>query len=84
MSTTSLVTLLRLALRKICGLSKAQAVMFTAHSLKVGGINYYNQLGVSIGMRALIASHKSLATSRRYLRLLPAEQFEELKSMVPV
>ena len=83
MSTSSFITLMRQALCEVCGLSPAQAAVFSFHSLRVGGINYYRHLGVSIGMRAQIAVHKSLRTSRRYLRLLPFEQFHELATMVP-
>ena len=83
MSTSSLMTLMRQALCEVCGLSPTQAGTFTFHSLRVGGINHYRRLGVSIGMRAKIAAHKSLATSRKYLRLLPFEQFDELNTMVP-
>ena len=82
LSSSSFLTLIRMALREVCGLSTAQANNFTVHSLRVGGINYLKAIGVSIGMRAKIAAHKSLRTSRRYLRLLPAEQFEELDSMI--
>ena len=84
MSTDSLVTLMRQALGEVCGLSPGQAVTFRFHSLRVGGINYYRRIGVSIGMRAQIAAHKSLQVSRRYLRLLSFEQFNEIKNiMVP-
>ena len=67
MLTSSFATLLRLALQEVCGLSKADADKFNVHSLRVGSINYYKRSGVSIGMRAAIASHKSLATSKLYL-----------------
>ena len=82
LSRASLATLMRHALVEVCGLSNKQAARFTVHSLRVGGINYYKRIGVPIGMRAIIASHKSLVTSRQYLRLLPAEQLDELGHMV--
>ena len=82
LSTSSLCSLMRKALHEVCGLSAAQAARFTVHALRVGGINYYRSIGVPIGMRALIASHKSLVTSRRYLRLLPAQQIQDLANMV--
>ena len=82
LSSDSFLLLLRRALMEVCGLSAQQALRFTLHSLRVGGINYYKRLGVSIGMRAQIASHKSLQTSRRYLRLLPHERLSELARMV--
>ena len=82
LSRTSMVHLMRKALTEVCGISEANARRFTAHSLRVGGLNYYTRLGVSLGMCAQIASHKSLATSRTYLRLLPAEQLHELGSMI--
>ena len=44
--------------------------------------NRYTGLGVSIGMRAQIAAHKSLRTARRYVRLLPHERLQELAAMV--
>ena len=72
---------MRLALVQACGLSEWQASRFTVHSLRVGGINYYKRIGISIGMRAQIASHKSLVTSRKYLRMLPAEKLIELSMM---
>lgn len=81
LSQASLVSLIRQALVDVCGLSEQQAARFTVHSLRVGGINYYKRIGVSIGMRAKIASHKSLVTSRKYLRLLPIEKLVELSSM---
>ena len=82
LSQASLLTLMRQALVQVCGLTERQASRFAVHSLRVGGINYYKRIGVSIGMRAQIASHKSLATSRQYLRLLPAERLIELSTMV--
>ena len=82
LSQASLLTLMRQALVQVCGLTVQQASRFAVHSLRVGGINYYKRIGVSIGMRAQIASHKSLATSRQYLRLLPAERLIELSAMV--
>ena len=81
MSTSSFATLLRLALREVCGLSDEDAAKFNVQSLRVGGINYYKRAGVGIGMRAAIASHKSLATSKLYLRLLPTEQLRELNAL---
>lgn len=82
LSYSSFMRLLRLALTQVCGLSQEQALRFTLHSLRVGGINYYKRIGVSIGLRAQIAEHKSLRTSRRYLRLLPFEQLDELSHMI--
>ena len=82
LSPASFCTLIRMALRQVCGLTDEQAKIFSVHSLRVGGINYYKSIGVSIGMRAKIAAHKSLRTSRRYLRLLPIEQFHELDDMI--
>ena len=84
MSQSSLCFLLRQALREVCGISHRDADRFTVHSLRVGGINFYRHLGVSTSMRAEIASHRSLQTSRRYLRLLPQEQLDELDNMVGV
>ena len=81
LSQASLATLIRQALVQVCGLSEKQAARFTVHSLRVGGINYYKRIGVAIGMRAQIASHKSLVTSRKYLRMLPVEQLVELSTM---
>ena len=83
MSQASFVTLMRHALVQVCGMSERSARRFTIHSVRVGGINYYKRIGVPIGMRAIIASHKSLVTSRKYLRLLPAERLDELSTMVP-
>ena len=82
LSRTSMVFLMRKALVEVCGVSEASARRFTAHSLRVGGINNYRRMGVSLGMCAQIASHKSLTTSRTYLRLLPVERLDELRSMV--
>ena len=82
LSSSSFLLLLRKALTEVCGLTAVQAQMFTVHALRVGGINYYKSIGVSIGLRAQIAAHKSIATARRYVRLLPHEQLEELASMV--
>ena len=82
LSQSSFVTLMRSALVQVCGLSQNTASRFTIHSVRVGGINYYKRIGVPIGMRAKIASHKSLVTSRKYLRLLPVERLSELSDMV--
>ena len=82
MSTSSLLGLMRRALREICGLSVTQANRFTVHSLRVGGINYYRSLGVSTELRAQLADHMSLASSLRYLRLRPADQIDILSSIV--
>ena len=75
MSTSSLRTLTRMALTEVCGLSRRQAMLFSAHSLRVGGLNFYRQLGASLDMRAQLADHASIDSARRYLRLRPAEQF---------
>ena len=63
LSTKTLLSLFRRALREVCGLTKTQAARFSLHSLRVGGINYLRQAGVEIGMRAQVATHKSLLTS---------------------
>ena len=84
MSSASLLRLVRMALRQVCGMTVAQAKRFTLHSLRVGGMDYYRKAGVSIGMQAVVASHKSVMTTRRYHRRLPIEQFHELSSMVGV
>jgi len=82
MSSDSLIKLIRRALCEVCGLSAEQAAAFTIHALRVGGINMYRRLGISTSMRAQMADHASLETSRRYLRLLPAEQIRRLDMMV--
>ena len=82
MSTASFLRLLRMALMQVCGLSRSQAKMFTLHSLRVGGINYMRQLGVDIGLRAKVATHKSLVTARMYDRMLPIERLYELSAMI--
>ena len=66
----------------MCGLSPAEARKFSIHGLRVGGINFYRKQGVSVSLRAQMADHKSIETSRGYLRLLPQEQFAALKSAV--
>ena len=82
LSQQSLVFLMRQALVQVCGISERMSRRFTAHSMRVGGINYYKRIGVPIGMTAIIASHKSLVTSRQYLRMLPVEKLSELSQMV--
>ena len=82
MAPSSLLRLLRRALREVCGMTVAQAKRFTLHSLRVGGMDYYRKSGVAIGMQAVIASHKSILTTRRYHRRLPIEQFYELNSII--
>ena len=82
MSGASFLRLMRRAIVQICGLSRTQASMFTLHSLRVGGINYLRQLGVHIGLRAKVASHKSIVTARMYDRLLPIERLYELSTLV--
>ena len=57
------------------------ATRFTFHSLRVGGINYLKRIGVPIKTRAAMAGHKSIETSRRYLRMLSAEQIREISAM---
>ena len=78
LSQGSFVTLMRQALMQVCGMSEANAKRFTLHSLRVGGINYYKRIGVPIRNRAAMASHKSIETSRGYLRMLPSEQIREI------
>ena len=80
-SGPSLLALIRRALREVCGLSVEQAGRFTIHSLRVGGINYYRQLGVPLELRAQLADHMSLPSSIRYLRMSPAEQMNTLASI---
>ena len=82
MSTSSLLALIRRALREVCGLSKDQAKRFTLHSLRVGGINYYRRLGVPLETRAQLADHLSLPSALRYQRLPPAEQIAILSRAV--
>ena len=82
MSTKTLLSFMRQALREICGMTVTQAARFTVHSLRVGGINYYRSLGVSTELRAQLADHMSLASSLRYLRLRPADQINILSSIV--
>ena len=81
LSTSSLLSLIRKALREVCGLSKVQAKRFTTHSLRVGGINHYRHLGVPTELRAQLADHLSLASARRYLRMAPHEQISILTGM---
>ena len=82
MSSASLTRLARTALTEVCGLSATDAKKFTIHGLRVGGINFYRKRGVSVSMRAQMADHKSIETSRRYLRLLPHEQFATLNTAI--
>jgi len=82
MSTHSLLGLMRMALREVCGLSAVQAAMFTLHALRVGGINYLHRMGVPTSMRAQMASHAALETSCRYLRLSPLQQLQTLNRYV--
>ena len=82
MTTTSLLALIRMALRQVCGLSAEQAARFTVHSLRVGGINYYRRLGVPLETRAQLADHLSLPSALRYQRLSPAEQIKILSRAV--
>ena len=81
-SAASFTRLTRKALSEVCGLSTVDAGKFTIHGLRVGGINFYRKQGVSVSLRAQMADHKSIETSRRYLRLLPHEQFATLSSAV--
>ena len=78
MATKSLLSLIRMALREVCSLTRKQAKRFTTHSLRVGGINYYRLLGVPTELRAQMADHLSLASARRYLRMAPQEQIHIL------
>ena len=71
-----------MALREVCGLSRAKVRKYSIHGLRVGGINFYRKQGVSVSLRAQMADHKSIETSRRYLRLLPHEQFASLRSAI--
>ena len=82
MASSSLLRLVRRALREVCGLSPEQAKRFTIHSLRVGGINYYRRLGVPLETRAQLADHLSLPSALRYQRLPPAEQVRLLSRAV--
>ena len=81
-SAPSFTRLARKALSEVCGLTTADAKKYSIHGLRVGGINFYRKRGVSVSLRAQMADHKSIETSRRYLRLLPHEQFATLTSAV--
>ena len=81
MSTSSLATLMRKAISQVAMVPPAVANKFSYHALRVGGINYYRKLGVPLELRAQMADHRSLECSRRYLRLLPTEQFAILASL---
>ena len=81
-SAASFTRLARLALREVCGLCNGDALKYSIHDLRVGGINFYRRHGVSVSLRAQMADHKSIETSRRYLRLLPHEEFASLRSAV--
>ena len=81
-SHRSATSLLRMALREVCGLSESQAEGYSIHGLRVGGLNYYRRIGVTTSLLADLASHASIHTTRRYLRLLPTEQLQMLDSMV--
>ena len=83
-STVSFRTLIRKALKDVCGMSTEQAKAFSTHCFRVGGINYLARLGVPLETRAKLAGHKSLASSRAYLRALPAEQFSVLTATIGV
>ena len=80
-SSASLLNLIRRALREVCGLDTDQADRFTIHSLRVGGINFYRQLGVPLELRAQLADHMSLPSSIRYLRMAPNEQMNALAAI---
>ena len=80
-SSSSLLSLIRRALREVCGLSAVQASRITVHSLRVGGINFYRQLGVPLELRAQLADHMSLPSSIRYLRMSPSEQMNTLATI---
>ena len=82
MSVASLRALLRMALSEVCGLSAKQAAMFTTHSLRVGGINFFRRLGAPIDLRAQMADHANIESSRRYLRMPPTEQFAILDTLL--
>ena len=63
MSGSSLLGLVRKALRLVCGLSAEKARRYTIHSLRVGGINYYRLLGVPLELRAQMAIQSSIKHS---------------------
>ena len=82
LSAQSFRALLRQALVDVCGLSISQAEQFTAHSLRVAGINYLHSIGVPTSLRAQMADHASIESSLTYLRLTPQQQLQRLSSFV--
>ena len=74
MSSTSMLRLVRCALREACGLSMSQSTKYSMHSLRVGGINFYRSIGVPLELRAQLADHMTLPSSLRYLRMAPSDQ----------
>lgn len=77
-SSTSLLRLIRRALREACGLSMNQSCSYSTHSLRVGGINFYRAIGVPLELRAQLADHMTLPSSLRYLRMAPSDQMSVL------
>ena len=73
---------MRQAISEVCGVPAQQTQRFTVHSLRVGGLNYYKRIGVPIESCADIASHRSIRTSNRYLRMLPYEQLRQLDDKI--
>ena len=87
-STTSVRNALRKALVEVCGLTPAQAKLFSGHSMRVGGSNFMRKLGVADEVHRLMGGWASLASSRGYFQLPATEQFEithkfALKERIP-
>ena len=81
MSTDSFRSLIRLALRECCGLTKEQADQYGTHSLKIGAIELLRSRGVGNELRQQLGGWMSSSVALRYLQLTPSIQFDILKSM---
>ena len=75
-STQSATDGLREALRKVCGMSMEQSMLYKGHSLRVGGSNYIRRLGIDDEIHRLMGGWASLSSSRGYFKLSTVEQLQ--------
>ena len=74
------VEALQNALVGVCGMTKAQSLLYKGHSLRVGGSNHIRKLGIHDDVHRLLGGWVSLVSSRRYFQLSEDEQLEKAEA----
>ena len=75
LSSDAAVRALRTTLVEVCGMTKAQAMLYAGHSLRVGGSNFIRRKGIDDEVHRFLGGWASLTSSRGYFQLLDEEQW---------